>query len=138
MKLYYNPQRCLTKTPSGILAGPGSASRQLMEFGDMFTSPEAAYDIDKDTPARYVHVLFGLRFRDLSKIETIFVPIVYYAMKEIEREWRNLVKDIREGTLTADLDIPTETRRLLEERLFPDPQRADELEREFNKGQRKI
>ena len=102
--------------------------------GDIFTSPEAAYDIELETPCRYIHVLFGLRYRELTEIEAIFVPIVFYAMEEIEKQWRNLVKDIREGTLKPDLDIPAETRRQLEERLFPDPKRADELEKEFKKG----
>lgn len=125
-------------TKSGVLAGPVSACRNMMEFGEMFTSPAAAYDIDHETPCRYIHVLFGLRHRDLSKIETLFVPLVYYAMEEIEKQSGNFVKDIREGTLKADLDIPADTRRQLEERLYPDPKRADELEKEFKKGLKSI
>ena len=136
MKLYYNPQRCLEKTPSGILAGPISAAAAIFGSPNVYTSPEAAYDIEHETPCRYIHVLFGLRYRELTEIETVFVSIVFYAMEEIEKQWQNLVKDIREGSLKADLDISPEIRSRLEEQLFPDPQRADELEREFRKGQK--
>lgn len=47
---------------------------------------------------------------------------------------RELVEDVRRGTIISDLLIPTANRQALEKRLKPLPNRASELKREFEKG----
>ena len=134
MKLYYNVQRLLERSADGTFLGPVSASARIFEFGEVFTTPKAGYDIPDEGSTRYIHLLFGIRHRDLQKIETIFVSLAYFAFLDLEKEWSNLVKDVQNGTLKEDLDITPEIRAQLLARLSPDPERAAELEREFKKG----
>lgn len=134
MKFYYNVRSALEKSADGIEIGPISASSQIYSFKDDFTTPEAGYNIADETSTRYVHLLFGLRHRDLRKIETVFVTLVYTAFADLETNWKDLVNDIRAGTLKPDLKIPENIRVQLVKKLAPDDARADELEAEFLKG----
>ncbi|XP_055332133.1 uncharacterized protein LOC129584056 [Paramacrobiotus metropolitanus] len=138
MKLYYNVPRLLERSANGTRIGPLSAAFQGLESPETFTTPPAGYDIPHEESTRYIHLLFGLRYRRLKRIETIFVSLAYFAFMELEAEWKSLVRDIRYGTLKEDLQITPETRRALLLALMPDPERADELEVEFNKGMKNI
>ncbi|XP_055349268.1 uncharacterized protein LOC129596108 [Paramacrobiotus metropolitanus] len=138
MRIYYNVRRLLDKSANGTQIGPVSASSAVFEYADIFTTPPAGYDIPHEESTRYIHLLFGLRYKNLTKIETLFVSLVYFAFIELEAEWKTLVKDIRDGTLNSALQITPETRKTLMQYLTPDPERASELEAEFSKGMKNI
>ncbi|OQV20765.1 putative indole-3-acetic acid-amido synthetase GH3.1 [Hypsibius exemplaris] len=137
MNLLYNPTRLLTKTPSGVYLGPVSAFQRLSYSiwrRDVYTTPPMGFEIADSTAAQYVHTLFGLRHRDLARIDALFASLVYFMFRTMEQNWREMVHDIREGTLNRELKIPVEIRTELEKRLNPMPARADELEKEFSQG----
>ena len=46
------------------------------------------------------------------------------ATVQFDREKENLIRDIRDGTLNAELDVPAEIRALLAPKLKPRPERA--------------
>ncbi|XP_055329638.1 uncharacterized protein LOC129582211 isoform X2 [Paramacrobiotus metropolitanus] len=88
MKLYYNVRRLLERSANGTQIGPASASPVTMAFGDMLTTPLIGYDNPNEDATRYVHLVFGLRERNLQKIEALFISLAYYAFVEMEKEWK--------------------------------------------------
>ena len=135
MLLYYYPEGSVKQTPDGSRIGPFSGLIFELLFSDeVFTSPLVAFDIPDETSTRYIHILFGLHYRDLTMIDSTFVSIVYMALRDMENHWEELVEDVRHGTLKKDLRISEQHRAELMKHLRPNPERADELEREFRKG----
>ena len=122
-------------TEGGHELGPMSRIKDSMKkilVG--YSGPPEAYDIQTLHESIYVHLLFGLRDPGMSKIIAGFTTTFYNAMKQLESEWPQLVEDIRTGQLSADLHLPQSIRKSLEEALDSDPDRANELEVEFQKG----
>jgi GH3 auxin-responsive promoter len=112
----------------------GPATAAFWDRTDVFTTPIKGSEISDEPAARYVHLLFGLRCRDLLRIESTFSSLVYLTFHDLEKHWKELVTDIRQGTLRKDLDIAEDIRQDLEAKLSPDPQRATELQTEFSQG----
>ena len=82
----------------------------------------------------YVSILFGIRDRNLYHIEGGFASGLYNMLTFIERNWRDLVEDVRSGRLKEGLNVSEEQRRVINKYLVHDPERASELEAEFKKG----
>ncbi|XP_055355663.1 uncharacterized protein LOC129600997 [Paramacrobiotus metropolitanus] len=133
-KASYTPPRIIEKTESGVLRGPVTANPIWTKMGEIYTVPSIAFQIEDAGAGGYVQILFALRFRELGAIEGIFASLVYFAFQRMESEWKDLVNDIRHGTLKPDPKVPLHIRQELLKHLRPDAQRADELEIEFNKG----
>lgn len=135
MVLYFDPEGCMSRTKDGTLKGAISSSYFMPALkDDVFTSPKVVYSIVDERTTRYLHLLFGLRCRSLPSIDTSFASVMYLVFHELETIWPDLVKDIRRGTLKKDLDMTKDQRVEIETFLTADPERADVLEHEFNKG----
>ena len=93
--------------------------------------------IDSETEAVYVSLLFAIRDRDLIHMDGGFASALYNMMKFIEVNWRDLVADVRSGRLKESLNVSEDHRRVINTHLVPDPERAHELETEFEKGETK-
>ncbi|XP_055333272.1 uncharacterized protein LOC129584890 [Paramacrobiotus metropolitanus] len=132
LALLFSPGKLLKTTPLGIKMGPGTA--MYLEQDEVFSYPNCAKDIIDERTARYVYLVFGLKYRDLEEIESMFSSIAFIVFHEMELHWKELVVDIREGKLKSDLQLSVEERAALQQHLTPDPIRAAELEREFQKG----
>ena len=123
-------------TPTGIPIGPLSAfftSTSLMMA--QWSTPYDAHVVDTEAEAMYVSLLFGIRDRDLARIEGGFASGLYNMLTYIEGNWRDLVADVRSGRLKKTLDLTEEQRSAITKHLVADPERADELEAEFKKGE---
>lgn len=83
---------------------------------------------------KYLDARYALEDRDNLYIFCVFfrgVTIIYDYIKD---NWETLVEDIEKGTV-SDLALANEeTRALLEKNVKPNPERAAELRREFEKG----
>lgn len=118
----------------------GSISAQMSynfrhELDSISTSPSALQFLSEPAAdAPYLKALFALMHRDTSCLFATFSPAVFEMMHLIEVRWKELVNDIRTGTLNADLVISEELRKSMEDELSPDSDRANELETEFLKG----
>ncbi|GAV06309.1 hypothetical protein RvY_16323 [Ramazzottius varieornatus] len=135
MVLYFNPEGCMSRLKDGTLKGAISSSYFMPALkDDVFTSPKVVYSIVDEKTTRYLHLLFGLHCRSLPSIDTSFASVMYLVFHELETIWPELVRDIRRGTLKKDLDMTKGQRVEIERFLTADPERADELEREFKKG----
>lgn len=75
----------------------------------------------------YVKVRFALAERDLTAIHGVFINRAAGAVEYILRNWELLLRDMEQGTVSITLD--ENRRHLLQEKLPPDPVRAQELRR---------
>jgi hypothetical protein len=98
------------------------------------SSPSVAYDIKNGGAATYVHFLFALRERGLRRIDTGFASSLYSAFIYLEKNWEVFVADVRNGSINPSVDVTVEIRQQLLKHLQPLPERADELQREFEQG----
>ena len=120
----------------GVPIGPASVAppgqkdgREHTQF--LYSSPPAANDITSEPDAVYVHLLFGLRDRQLGAIEANFASFVYSVFSALERDWERLVRDLAAGRLGADVDVPEKVRAACDAALTPDPARAAQLREIF-------
>lgn len=100
----------------------------------LYTSPYEVMGIKDKEISLYLHVLFGLREKNLLYISGVFISNVLDLLRIMEKNSDKLVKDIREGRLSSTLKIDEKTRKALNKYLSPNAARAEELEREFKKG----
>ncbi|XP_072047732.1 uncharacterized protein [Amphiura filiformis] len=100
----------------------------------VFVSPAPGFRICTEKEAMYVHAIFALKDEYLNTLQAPFCIIICNFFKVIENNWSDMVNDIATGTIKTDLDIPSDVRSELNEILTPDPIRAEQLRREFERG----
>ncbi len=132
--LYVNP--CPTTTPGGDVIGPMHLYTDNMRMIVEMTGnvPWEAYSISTEREAHYITLLFGLRDRDIGLWVGPLSSQIHKVMLKLEKLWEQLVHDIRTGTIDKNLKISQEVRSACEKALSPEPERAEELSREFEKG----
>ena len=135
VRLYWEPKSC-TSTESSIPVQPLSKlNPKYKRFVSVTSSsPTAAFSITDIESCTYVHNLFALRERGLCLFMTSFTTSLYSQMKHMECHWREMLEDLTQGTINATLSLPQDIRKELEQCVWPDPVRADELRREFERG----
>ena len=118
-------------TPSGVAFGSASgyiyqnASRALRY---RYAVPYEVFAI-KDFDAKYYAIM---RFAIAQRISLFITPnpsTILRLVNAAETHRDQLVRDVWDGTLTEDAEIPLESRRALRPHLKPNPARAKELER---------
>ena len=98
------------------------------------TSPEEAVFAAPNTDTRYLHVRFAIQERDIRDISIVFITRMLDFMRYVEDNWQMLVHDIETGTIDASIQLPEDVRASLEARIEPDPTRAGELRKIFERG----
>lgn len=100
----------------------------------LYTSPlEVMYIKDKKV-ANYLHLLFALKEYNLMYIGSVFISGVLDLLREMEKSYTLLIRDIRRGKISNELNIDEALRRRLNSYLSPNSSRADQLKKEFDKG----
>ncbi|XP_071501680.1 uncharacterized protein [Diadema antillarum] len=140
--LYFYVAPEILKTKSGVDIETGATIPEGYDLGlSGFSTPPAGYKITTLHEALYVQLLFGLLDPDIGAMVLGFVHFLESAMKMLETNWKQLVYDIKHGTLNPTLKLPAKIRRQLSEDLTrhgADPKRATQLEKEFEKGFHRI
>ena len=118
------------QTSGGLLKGAATTGgfRQLGHFSDLIlTSPGEVLSVHDQATARYLHLLFGLREERLWTIVAFFPATILYAMRDLQARGPQLLRDLADGTLSAELELPREIRTRLEAQMRPAPSRARAL-----------
>lgn len=127
-----------TPLPDGTMFGSISAAclndEALKAMPHFACTPLDVFACTESANFKYLHARYGLAQRNVTQVVGPYIPALLDLMNYIKDEWKMLVKDIREGTINSEVLMPDELRAKLEADLTPDPARADELEREFEKG----
>lgn len=90
--------------------------------------PSEVYNI-KDTYAKYYTLLRFTIPENITFIATGSSLILLEIHEVASSNINDLIKDIRNGTLKKDLNINPEIRKIIESNLFPEPEKADELQK---------
>ncbi|MEA3489648.1 MAG: GH3 auxin-responsive promoter family protein [Candidatus Omnitrophota bacterium] len=94
----------------------------------LYSLPYEVFEIE-DYDARYYTILRIGMEHNITTIATMTPSTIILLCQRIEKVWGDVIKDIRNGTLKKNLDIPANIRKTLEKPLCPGPERANELER---------
>jgi hypothetical protein len=103
-------------------------------FSAMTTSPREAFLLRAHTDALYLHLLFGLREREMGFLQAPFASGLLDMVHLLERRGAELVEDIGRGVLRPELELEPAQRRQLQARLRPAPERARELAQALQQG----
>ena len=76
-----------------------------------FSTPGPGFYILDNYASLYVHLLFGLKDRNIGTIFTNLAESIYRGFLALEDNWKQLVNDIDEGRLNPDLELDVKTRR---------------------------
>jgi hypothetical protein len=126
------------RTSGGLPKGAATTGgfRQLGNFGEMIlTSPGEVNRVHDQATARYLHLLFGLREESLWTIIAFFPATILMTLRTLQERSGELLRDLADGTLTGDLDLPPEARARLLHRLKPDRRRARTLTALLERGE---
>ena len=82
----------------------------------------------------YLQLRFALGNRKVSYLGSIVITLLTTMFEYLEENWQMLCDDIEQGIINPNIRITPELRRAYEKKLKPDPKRAAELRREFEKG----
>lgn len=92
----------------------------------VYTSPADVFEIS-DYRARYYTIMrFGIEYNSTLLI-TANPSTIVEMQNNVNEFYDDYIKDIENGTLKEDLDIPAHVREALKPRLKPNPERAAEL-----------
>ncbi|XP_072050208.1 uncharacterized protein [Amphiura filiformis] len=126
----------ITTTPGGQIIGPmhlytDGTKRLANATGNV---PWEAMRLSTEYEAYYLNLLFNLCDSNIGIWIGPFSSQIHKAMSRVELQWKQFVHDIKTGTIDEDLQIPVEVREACEKALSPDPERAEELRKEFEHG----
>lgn len=120
----------LGKTSGGIDYGPISvgdlrANKGLLPW--VLAHPPLALQPADSLARHYVCLLFALKNPWTRVVGANFPVLALSLCGYLERHGTSLVDDLGRGTLAPDLNLQPDLRQQLEQRLTPDPQRANQL-----------
>ena len=92
----------------------------------MYSAPYEVFTVD-DYEAKYYALLRLAAGQDISCIATANPSTVVLLAERLGKHTEQIIRDVRDGTFSADFAIPASMRAEL--RLHPDPERAGHLER---------
>ena len=89
---------------------------------------------EQEADTQYMNCRFALEDRDTLYVFCIFYKEIMAMIDYLKSNWRSLCDDIENGTL-GDLAVTTpEAAEIIKSYLKPNPERANELRKEFEKG----
>jgi hypothetical protein len=121
-------------TPSGVPCGAESGHAYRTMPGpvrSMYTAPYGVFAIE-DYEAKYYTLLRLAAGQDISLIATVNPSTIILLADRLARHTESIVRDVRDGSLSADIPVPQAVRDSLH--LRPDPERARRLEQAATRG----
>jgi GH3 auxin-responsive promoter len=121
-------------TPSGIPCGSESGHAYRTMPGpvkSMYTAPYAVFAIE-DYEAKYYTLLRLAAGQDISCIATVNPSTIVLLADRLAHHSEAIIRDVRDGSLSADVAVPQALRASLH--LKPDPERARRLEQAAGSG----
>lgn len=126
-----------TYTEAGIpicsaTSGGMNSIKHILPY--LYTSPIEVMKIKDKEVALYLHLLFGLTEVRLLYISGVFISNILDLFRVLENSGQSLIRDIRTGRISNNLNMDENIRKNLNKHLSPNASRADKLEGEFKKG----
>lgn len=118
------------RTPAGIPYGSTSGhiyKSMSRAVRDAYAAPYEVFEIE-DYLAQYYAILRVALARDVSFVATANPSTIVKMCSTADAEAESLIRDIRDGTLKDDIDVPADIRAALAPHCRPAPDRARALE----------
>lgn len=134
--LYTNHAIC-EYLPNGILSSNVAdvAARQLgFLYPYILSNPYKRLFTQYEAEFRYVNTRFALQDRNTMYSFSVFLKMFTDLMIYLKKHWETIVDDIEKGTVSDIANATPEVLKMLRAKIRPDPVRAAELRREFEKG----
>jgi len=122
--------------PSGVPCGAesGHAYRNMPSaLAASYSCPYEVFEI-KDYDAKYYTLLRLAAAQNVTLLFSCNPSTVLLLAQRLGDHTEDIVRDVRDGRLRRDLDLPPATRALVEKGLHPDPARAAELDMAARRG----
>ncbi|MEM6365532.1 MAG: GH3 auxin-responsive promoter family protein, partial [Planctomycetota bacterium] len=113
-------------TPCGNISGLASETRPFY-MGSLFVLPKAVIQILDFSAKHYTALRLSLASDRVGMIITANPSTLIEIAKRIDRDKESLIRDIHDGTLSADVNVPEPIRQQLQPRMRANPRRAREL-----------
>ena len=123
--------------PNGVLSSNVAdvAARQLgFLYPYILSNPYKRLFTQHEAEFRYVNTRFALQDRNTMYTFSVFLKMFTDLMLYLEKHWETIVDDIEKGTVSDLAKATPEVMEMLKAKIKPDPVRAAELRREFEKG----
>lgn len=123
--------------PNGVLSSNVAdvAARQLgFLYPYILSNPYKRLFTQYEAEFRYVNTRFALQDRNTMFVFSVFLKMFTDLMLYLEKNWRTIVDDIEKGSVSDIAKATPEVTEMLKAKIKPDPERAAELRREFEKG----
>jgi hypothetical protein len=120
--------------PSGVPCGAESGHAYRTMPGpvrSMYTAPYGVFAIE-DYGAKYYTLLRLAAGQDISCIATVNPSTIVLLADRLASHTESIIRDVRDGSLSQDFDVPSDLRASLH--LRPDPERARHLEQAAASG----
>ena len=91
-------------------------------------------DLNDKLDTSYLHLRFCLENKKVSYLGSIVVTLLTQMMDYLEENWEMLCDDIEKGIINPNIDCTDEFRNKYAKKFKPNPERAAELRKEFEKG----
>ena len=91
-------------------------------------------DLNDKLDTSYLHLRFCLENKKVSYLGSIVVTLLTQMLDYLEDNWEMLCDDIEKGIINPNIDCTDEIRNKYAKKFKPNPERAAELRREFEKG----
>ena len=134
--LYTNHAIC-DYLPNGVLSSNVAdvAARQLgFLYPYILSNPYRRLFTQYEAEFRYVNTRFALQDRNTMYVFSVFLKMFTDLMIYLKKHWETIVDDIEKGTVSDIANATPEVLEMLRAKIRPDPVRAAELRREFEKG----
>ena len=134
--LYTNHAIC-DYLPNGVLSSNVAdvAARQLgFLYPYILSNPYRRLFTQYEAEFRYVNTRFALQDRNTMYAFSVFLKMFTDLMIYLKMHWETIVNDIEKGTVSDIAKATPEVMKMLRAKIRPDPVRAEELRREFEKG----
>jgi hypothetical protein len=118
-------------TESGIPFGAESGHAYRNMPGVMrgvYAIPYEVFAV-RDYEAKYYSILRLAAEKNITAIGTCNPSTILLLARKLQEYQERIIRDIRDGTLDASINMPAETREMLESGFSPNPGRAAHLER---------
>ena len=100
--------------------------------------PKEALKCGEEKDMKYIKAFYGLKEKNLTYISSVFTSNVTDLMKYIIDNHVQLIKDIKNGKISDNVDIPEDIKKALNKKLKPDKERAKELRAIMKKPKKQI
>ncbi len=123
-------------SPGGIPCGAESGHGYRAMSPAVKAQYSAPYEVAeiKDYEARYYTLVRMACGQTVSLLYACNPSTVLLLAQKMGAHTEQIIKDVRDGTLSSNFDIAPEIREVIEPQLAPDPQRATELEAAAYRG----